>query len=66
MTISTPTTFNVVRQEVASVVFVLDVSGSMTNNDNKADRMSRVKQAVKKWIQYEATDGAKVGIVSFA
>ena len=54
------------RQEVASVVFVLDVSGSMTNNDNKADRMSRVKQAVKKWIQYEATDGAKVGIVSFA
>ena len=65
---STPTTFNIVRQEVASVVFVLEVSGSMspTGNDNKADRISRVKQAVKKWLQYEVSDGAQVGIVSFA
>ena len=48
-------------------MFVLDVSGSMNDvQNNGPNRLARVRQAVKKWLQYEVNDGVDVGIVSFA
>ena len=47
-------------------MFVLDVSGSMDDGKGGPDRLSRVRQAVKKWIQYDVNDGVDVGIVSFS
>ena len=62
----TETQFNILRPESGSFVFVLDVSGSMDDGQGGPDRLSRVRQAVKKWIQYDVNDGVDVGIVSFA
>ena len=63
----TATRFNILRPESGSFVFVLDVSGSMNDYQNNGpNRLARVRQAVKKWLQYEVNDGVDGGIVSFA
>ena len=56
------------EQQVVSYVMVMDVSKSMSPdvNDNGADRINAMKDAAKRWLQFDVTDGTELGMLPFS
>ena len=56
--------FEILRAKPSSsFVMVLDASKSMDNEGRT--RLQRMKESTKRWVRYDAKDGAPVGIVTF-
>jgi len=53
-------------KEALSYVLVLDVSLSMTSNEQNANRMTTMVEAAKRWVKYELTEGVQLGITLFS
>nr|XP_054752473.1 calcium-activated chloride channel regulator 1-like [Lytechinus pictus] len=60
--IDTTPTFRLVQARERRVVLVLDVSGSMGNND----RLTKLNQAATQYLRYTIDDGSFVGIAHFS
>ncbi|KAF6020746.1 hypothetical protein EB796_020902 [Bugula neritina] len=61
-TINTSVTFNVVQRQESRVVLVIDVSGSMEDNNYYI----KVNAAARRYLLYTAPDGASVGLVKYS
>eukprot|EP00090_Calanus_glacialis_P010249 TRINITY_DN18632_c0_g1_i4.p1 TRINITY_DN18632_c0_g1~~TRINITY_DN18632_c0_g1_i4.p1 ORF type:complete len:980 (-),score=267.96 TRINITY_DN18632_c0_g1_i4:71-3010(-) len=59
--------FIIVKPQNARYVVVMDVSGSMVPTPpNMIDRATNLKDAAKRWVKYEVTDGTEVALVTFS
>ena len=59
------TEFNVLRQEEARYVMVLDTSGSMDDNKQGRPRITRMNEAAKNFVQFYVNDGSQLGVTHF-